>query len=169
MWPDAFAKRNPLRSQKPCLLQLCLLDSFLSMNPLPLSNLSCLSGDLTFLNYKQSSCVTAPYISVFTICSPLLNADMCYCLSTMCHQFTTTNSFKWKSGQGEIYFRHFCSTSFYSSPHANRMNSEQGSKKTQIKLRFWLLTDIFNGLFHSPFGKPHPVLGFTGKRSCWKF
>lgn len=33
---------------------------------------------------------------------------------------------------------------------------------------FWLLTDIFNGLFHSPFGKPHTVLGFTEKCSCWK-
>lgn len=33
----------------------------------------------------------------------------------------------------------------------------------------WLLTDIFNGLFHSAFGKPHTVLGFTEKCSCWKF
>lgn len=78
--------------------------------------------------YTELLC-NRPYISVFTICSPFLNADMCYCLSTMCHQFTTTNSVKWKSGQGEIYFRHFCSTSFYRSPHANHMNSEQGSKK----------------------------------------
>lgn len=117
--------------------------------------------------YTELLC-NSPYISVFTICSPFLNADMCYCLSSMCHQFTTTNSVKWKSGQGEIYFRHFCSTSFYSSPHANHMNSEQGSKKPN-KIMFWLLTDIFNGLFHSPFGKPHPVLGFTGKHSCWKF
>lgn len=167
MWPDAFSEWNPPRSQKLYLLQLCPLESFLSMNPFPLSNLPCLSGDLTFLNYTQSSCVTA----LISVCLPsvllFLNADMCYCLSTMCHQFTTTNSVKWKSGQGEIYFRHFCSTSFYSSPHANHTNSEQGSK-TPNKIMFWLLTDIFNGLFHSPFGKPHPVLGFTGKRSCWK-
>lgn len=78
--------------------------------------------------YTELLC-NSPYISVFTICSPFSNADMCYCLSTMCHQYTTTNSVKWKSGQGEIYFRHFCSTSFYSLPHANHMNSEQGSKK----------------------------------------
>lgn len=78
--------------------------------------------------YTELLC-NSPYISVFTICSPFSNVDMCYCLSTMCHQFTTTNSVKWKSGQGEIYFRHFCSTSFYSLPHANHMNSERGSKK----------------------------------------
>lgn len=85
--------------------------------------------------YTELLC-NSPYISVITICSPFLNTDMCYCLSTMCHQFTTTNSFKWKSGQGEIYFRHFCSTSFYSSPHANHMNFEQGSKKNPNKITF---------------------------------
>lgn len=66
MWPDAFSEWNPLRTQKPCLLQLCPLDSFLSMNLFPLSNLFRLSGDLTFLNYTQSSCVTA----LISVCLP---------------------------------------------------------------------------------------------------
>lgn len=96
-------------------------------------SLSLIKPVLAFRGFDLSKLYTellcnSPYISVFTICSPFSNADMCYCLSTMCHQFTTTNSVKWKSGQGEIYFRHFCSTSFYGLPHANHMNSERGSK-----------------------------------------
>lgn len=119
---------NPLRSSKPYLLQLCPLDSFLSMNPFPYQTCFGFQGfDLSEL-YTELLC-NSSCISVFTICSPFSNADMCYCLSTMCHQFTTTNSVKWKSGQGEIYFRLFCSTSFYSLPHANHRNSELGSKK----------------------------------------
>lgn len=66
MWPDAFSEQNPLSCGKPYLLQLCPLDSFLSMNPSPLSNLFQLSGHLTFLNYTQSSCVTA----LISVCLP---------------------------------------------------------------------------------------------------
>lgn len=168
MWPDAFSEWNPLRSWKPYLLQLCPLDSFLSMNPFPLSNLSCLSGDLTFLNYTQSSCVTG----LISVCLPsvlLFWMQTCVtvyplCVTSLLQQIQSSgNQVKVKFISGTFVPLHF------TGHHMLIIWILNKDQKNPNKIMCWLLTDIFNGLFHSPFGKPHPALGFTGKRSCWKF
>lgn len=57
---------KPTKEQELYLLQLWSIDSFLSINPFPLSNLFQLSGSLTFPNYTQSVFVTA----LISVCLP---------------------------------------------------------------------------------------------------
>lgn len=167
MWPDAFSKQNPLRSRKAYLLQLCPLDSFLSMNPFPLLNLFWLSGDLTFLNYTQISCVTA----LISVCLPsVLPFQMQTCVTV--YPLCVTSLLQQIQSSGNQVKVKFISGTFvplrFIVCHMLIIWILNEDQKIN-KIILWLLTDIFNGLFHSPFGKPHTALGFSEKHSCWKF
>lgn len=125
MWPDAFSEQNPLRSTK--LHQLCPLHSFLSMNSSPVSNLFRLSGDLTFLNYTQTSCVTV----LISRCLPsVLPFQMQTCVTV--YPLCVTSLLQQIQSSGNQVKVKFISGSFvplhFTVCHMLIMNSELGSK-----------------------------------------
>lgn len=137
------------------------------MNHFPLSNLFRLSGDLTFLNYTQSSCVTA----LISVCLPsVLPFQMQTCVTV--YPLCVTSLLQQIHSSGNQVKVKFISGTFvplrFTACHMLIIWILNMDQKKINKIMFWLLTDIFNGLFHSPFGKPHTVLGFTEKCSCWK-